>query len=120
MYELLGHAASDSGFGSDGCRRSAGGRLIHPKRSEHRKRQIELPSCRTDGRVFKHDGISPCPGGLWMEQAARNLTDEVPGFLNGSTHFIHDRDPMFTKVFCETLNYSDSCVMGERVSHTTE
>jgi len=33
-------------------------------------------------------GISPVPKGLWMEQIARNLVDEMAGFLRGKTHLI--------------------------------
>ena len=38
-----------------------------------------------------------------MEQIARNLVDAVSGFLQGKTHLIHDRDPLFTAKFRETL-----------------
>ncbi len=48
-------------------------------------------------------GISPVPKGLWMEQIARNLVDEMAGFLRGKTHLIHDRDPLFTRGFRELL-----------------
>ena len=48
-------------------------------------------------------GIHPHPGGAWMEQMARNLTDTVDGFLRTACHLIHDRDPLFTRVFGEIL-----------------
>ena len=48
-------------------------------------------------------GISPVGNGLWMEPVARNLTDLVDGFLRGKTHLVHDRDPLFTKAFCEIV-----------------
>ncbi len=38
-----------------------------------------------------------------MEQMARNLTDTVDGFLRTARHLIHDRDPLFTRVFGEIL-----------------
>ena len=41
-----------------------------------------------------------------MNQTARNLTDAEDGFLNASRYLIHDRDPLFTKSFRETLGSS--------------
>ena len=38
-----------------------------------------------------------------MAQVARNLTDPVSGFLARARYLIHDRDPMFTKHFVETM-----------------
>jgi len=38
-------------------------------------------------------GIAPVPNGLWMRQVARNLIDDVNGFLRGKRFLIHDRDP---------------------------
>jgi hypothetical protein len=46
------------------------------------------------------------PGGAWMSQIARNLTDAEEGFLNGSRHLIHDRDPLFTRSFRRVLESS--------------
>ena len=51
-------------------------------------------------------GIIRRPDGAWMNQIARNLTDCEDGFLNGSRYLIHDRDPLFTKSFRETLGSS--------------
>jgi putative transposase len=34
---------------------------------------------------------------------ARNLTDNVDGFLRGKRYLIHDRDPLFTRAFREVL-----------------
>ena len=51
-------------------------------------------------------GIHPQPGGEWMEQVARNLTDPVDGFLRTGHHLIHDRDPLYTRVFGEILKSS--------------
>ena len=48
-------------------------------------------------------GIHPQPGGAWMEQMARNLTDPVDGFLRTARKLIHDRDPLYTRVFGEIL-----------------
>ena len=47
--------------------------------------------------------IHPQPEGPWIEQMARNLTDPGDGFLRASCHLIHDRDPLYTRVFEETL-----------------
>ena len=52
-------------------------------------------------------GIHPRPNGEWMSQIARNLTDCDDGFLNGSRHLIHDRDPLFTRSFRAILKSSD-------------
>jgi len=38
-------------------------------------------------------GIAPLPGGEWLKQIARNLSDADDGFLNGAHYLIHDRDP---------------------------
>ena len=48
-------------------------------------------------------GIHPQPYGAWMEQLARNLTDPVEGCLRTASHLIHDRDPLYTRVFGEIL-----------------
>ena len=48
-------------------------------------------------------GIHPQPGGAWMEQLARNLTDPVDGCLRRARDLIHDRDPLYTRVFGEIL-----------------
>ena len=59
---------------------------------------IDLPTRRVEIA-----GISLVPKGPWMEQIARNLVDEMAGFLRGKTHLIHDRDPLFTRGFRELL-----------------
>ena len=51
-------------------------------------------------------GIIQQPEKEWMKQIARNLIDCEDGFLNGSRYLIHDRDPLFTKSFRETLGSS--------------
>ena len=48
-------------------------------------------------------GIASSPDGLWMNQVGRNLTDAVDGLLNGKRYLIHDRDPLFTTEFLQTL-----------------
>ena len=48
-------------------------------------------------------GIHPQPYGAWMERLARNLTDPVEGCLRTASHLIHDRDPLYTRVFGEIL-----------------
>jgi transposase InsO family protein len=51
-------------------------------------------------------GIARQANGLWMNQIARNLTDAEAGFLAGKRYLIHDRDPLFTGGFMETLRIS--------------
>ena len=51
-------------------------------------------------------GILPRPNGEWMKQIARNLTDCDDGFLTGVRYLIHDRDPLFTRAFRESLRSS--------------
>ena len=48
-------------------------------------------------------GIHTNPCETQMIQWARNLTDAHDGFLKGKRILIHDRDPLFTKKFGETL-----------------
>jgi putative transposase len=48
-------------------------------------------------------GVAAHAGGLWMGQVSRNLSDSVDGFLVGKRYLIHDRDPLFTAEFLETL-----------------
>ena len=50
-------------------------------------------------------GIVPVPNGLWMRQVARNLIDDLSGFLKGKRFLIHDRDPLYTRGFHEVLAY---------------
>jgi len=38
-----------------------------------------------------------------MTQIARNLTDDVDGFLKGKRYLIHDRDPLYTQEFLSML-----------------
>ena len=48
-------------------------------------------------------GIATKANGIWMDQVARNLCDAGQGFLTGKRYLIHDRDPLFTAEFLETL-----------------
>jgi putative transposase len=48
-------------------------------------------------------GIASKANGLWMAQIARNLTDDVDGFLKGKRYLIHDRDPLYTQEFLNML-----------------
>ena len=51
-------------------------------------------------------GIHADPCETQMIQWARNLTDAKDGFLKDKRVLIHDRDPLFTKKFRETLRAS--------------
>jgi transposase InsO family protein len=51
-------------------------------------------------------GLARQANGLWMSQVARNLSDAAEGFLVGKRFLIHDRDPLFTPEFLETLETS--------------
>jgi transposase InsO family protein len=57
-------------------------------------------------RRINISGIAPRPNGEWMQQMARNLTDDEDGFLKGARYLIHDRDPLFTLAFRERLKPS--------------
>jgi putative transposase len=48
-------------------------------------------------------GLVRHPHDAWIQQIARNLTDNVDGFLRGKRYLIHDRDPLFTRAFREVL-----------------
>ena len=48
-------------------------------------------------------GMASQANGFWMAQVARNLTDDVDGFLRGKRYLIHDRDPLYTAEFLATL-----------------
>jgi hypothetical protein len=55
-------------------------------------------------------GIHADPCETQMIQWARNLTDFEDGFLKGKRILIHDRDPLYTKKFRETLRATASDV----------
>ena len=59
---------------------------------------IELPT-----RKVEIAGICPQPDRVWTTQNSRSLSDDVDCFLVGKKHLIHDRDPLFTRGFQETL-----------------
>jgi putative transposase len=44
-------------------------------------------------------GITTAPNDLFMRQVARNLTDEIDGFLTNSRYLIMDRDTKYTDAF---------------------
>ena len=48
-------------------------------------------------------GVARAANGLWMSQIARNLTDAGAGILAGKRYLIHDRDPLFTAEFLQTI-----------------
>jgi hypothetical protein len=48
-------------------------------------------------------GITNHPHDAWMQQVARNLTDNVDGFMRDAHYLIMDRDPLFSKVFRAVL-----------------
>ena len=48
-------------------------------------------------------GITTNPNGAFMAQVARNLTDDVDGFLRGKRYLIVDRDGKFTAEFRQIL-----------------
>ena len=50
-------------------------------------------------RRVKIAGITTSPGGPWMKQVTKNLTDHVDGFLLGKKYLIIDRDGKFTPEF---------------------
>jgi putative transposase len=48
-------------------------------------------------------GIASEPDSAWVVQCGRQLTDAVEGFLVGKRFLLHDRDPLFSDTFRETL-----------------
>jgi putative transposase len=48
-------------------------------------------------------GLVWYPHDARIQQIARNLADNVDGFLRGKRYLIHDRDPLFTEAFRATL-----------------
>ncbi|MGK0205431.1 MAG: putative transposase, partial [Planctomycetota bacterium] len=53
-------------------------------------------------RMVEIAGVTPNPGGNFMAQVARNLTDHVDGFLRDKKFLILDNDALFAKAFCGT------------------
>jgi hypothetical protein len=57
-------------------------------------------------RLTTFDELEDAPtqwNSVWMSQMGRNLTDAGDGCLTGKRFLIHDRDPLFTVAFAETL-----------------
>ena len=48
-------------------------------------------------------GIMAEPDSAWVVQCGRQVTDAVDGFLIGKHFVLHDRDPLFSEAFRETL-----------------
>jgi transposase InsO family protein len=48
-------------------------------------------------------GIASEPDSAWVLQCSRQLTDADDGFLDGKRFLLHDRDPLFSDAFRETL-----------------
>jgi transposase InsO family protein len=48
-------------------------------------------------------GISAEPDSAWVTQCSRQLTDAADVFLLGKRFLLHDRDPLFSEAFRETL-----------------
>ncbi|MFT6082615.1 MAG: transposase InsO family protein, partial [Planctomycetota bacterium] len=64
-------------------------------------------------RMVEIAGITPNPNSAFMAQVARNLTDQVDGFLRGMKYLILDNDALFTKQFVRILKDA-----GTKVVHT--
>jgi putative transposase len=54
-------------------------------------------------RAVEIAGITTNPDGNFMARVARNLTDNVDGFLRNMKHLILDNDRLFTAKFCGIL-----------------
>ena len=67
------------------------------------KRYFVLFVIELKTRQVKIASTHPYPCGEWMERVAQDLTDAVDGFLRNARYLIHDRDPLFTRAFCEIL-----------------
>ena len=48
-------------------------------------------------------GLGSEPDSAWVTQCGRQITDAVDGFLMGKRFLLHDRDPLFSDAFRETL-----------------
>ncbi len=51
-------------------------------------------------------GITPHPGGAWMLQIGRNLTDAISGFLRGKRFLVIDRDALYSSAFLRLVEQS--------------
>jgi transposase InsO family protein len=54
-------------------------------------------------RRVQISGIASEPDSAWVVQCGRQLTDAVDGSLVGKRFLLHDRDPLFSEAFRETL-----------------
>jgi transposase InsO family protein len=64
-------------------------------------------------RMVEIAGVTPNPGGNFMTQVARNLTDHVDGFLRDKKFLILDNDVLYSKQFVRILKDA-----GTKVVHT--
>ena len=64
-------------------------------------------------RMVEIAGITANPDGNFMAQVARNLTDQVDGFLRGKKYLILDNDALYTKQLVRILKDA-----GTKVVHT--
>jgi putative transposase len=64
-------------------------------------------------RMVEIAGVTPNPGGKFMAQVARNLTDHVDGFLRDKKFLILDNDVLYSKQFVRILKDA-----GTKVVHT--
>ena len=67
------------------------------------KRFVILFFMELSTRRVEVAGIASRANGLWMTQVARNVTDDVDGFLKGKRYLIHDRNPLYTRDFLRML-----------------
>jgi putative transposase len=67
------------------------------------KRFVVLFFMELSTRRVEIAGIASRANGLWMTQIARNVSDDVDGFLKGKRYLIHDRDPLYTREFLSML-----------------
>ena len=63
------------------------------------KRFIVLFFIDLSSRRVEIGGIARSPNRLWMAQVARNLTDAGDGFFADKRYLIHDRDPLYERVY---------------------
>ena len=58
-------------------------------------------------RAIHIAGVTPHPNSAFMAQIARDLTDNVDGFLRDMQFLVVDNDVLFTKQFCSILADAD-------------
>src|SRR5690242_21406365 len=74
------------------------------------KRFVVLFFMELSTRRVEIAGVASKANGLWMTQIARNVTDEIDGFIKGKRYLIHDRDPLYTQEFLGTLTQETGSV----------